>query len=248
MELNSPPESVLLPDPSVVRRRPQLPERNAPAVLLLDKPKGWSSFDVVRKIRRVLSEKKVGHAGTLDPMATGMLICLVGRATRLSDALMGLDKEYEGVIRIGQKTPSYDAETPVVEEADWRHITDVDLEHQRLRFIGALRQRPPMYSAIHVQGERLYKKARRGETIEVPERDVTVYAFDLLERNGPDVRVRVRCSKGTYIRSLAHDFGMALGVGGHLVELRRTRIGPFRIEDAWTPVQLEQALNAHSDG
>lgn len=232
----------------IVYGRPSMPASWERAVLLVDKPPGWSSFDVIRRLRRLLTVRKIGHAGTLDPMATGLLICLVGRATKLQDTFMGLGKTYTGTLRLGEITPSYDAETDVVERQAWQHLTDDDLDAARQAFLGQIEQRPPMYSAVKVGGERLYKKARRGETIERPPRTVTLEEFSILRRDGADVDFRVRCSKGTYIRSLAHDFGATLGVGAHLTALRRTAIGPHRVEDAWTLDALAEAMKKESGG
>lgn len=188
--------------------------------------------------------RKVGHAGTLDPMATGLLICLIGRkATRQMESFMALPKTYEGTMRLGEVTPSYDAETEVVERSTPDRVTESDLEKARQQFVGTITQKAPLYSAVKVGGERLYKKARRGEKVERPPRIVHIDAFTLTSRDGADVSFRVRCSKGTYIRSLAHDLGQVLGVGAHLVALRRTAIGPHRVEDAWTMEQLQQALD-----
>jgi tRNA pseudouridine55 synthase len=211
-------------------------------ILLMDKPGGWSSFGVIKKLRWLLGVRKIGHAGTLDPMATGLLICLVGRATKLVDRFMDMPKEYTGTIRLGEVTGSYDAETDIIERTDATGITDAQLDEARRQFVGPIRQITPMYSAVKVGGERLYRKARRGEDIERPPRDVEVYEFSLTGRSGSDVTFLVRCSKGTYIRSLAHDLGAALGVGGHLVALRRTAIGEHRVENAWTVKAIEEAL------
>lgn len=202
--------------------------------MLIDKPQGISSFGAIRQLRRVFGIKKVGHAGTLDPMATGLLIVLVGRnATREQDRFMGMPKVYSGTIRLGQTTASYDAETPVEESKPTQHLTAADLETARLKFVGDIEQIPPIYSAIKVGGERLYKKARRGEAVEINTRRVAIDRFDLTERRGADVDFVVHCSKGTYIRSLANDLGEELGVGGHLVALRREGIGEYRVDDAW---------------
>ena len=210
--------------------------------LLVDKPPRITSFGVVKKVRWALGAKKVGHAGTLDPLATGLLILLVGReATRQQDRFMGLPKVYTGTLRLGQATPSYDADTPVETEADARHVTDADLNAARLPLVGEILQRPPVYSAIKKGGERLYKKARRGETVEIDARPTTVSAFDLTARRGDDVDFYVECSKGTYVRSLAHDLGQALGVGAHLVALRREAIGPFRVDEAFALDALVEA-------
>lgn len=223
--------------------RPNLPEAFEGVALLMDKPKGWSSFDVIRALRRLLEVKKIGHAGTLDPMATGLLIVLVGRkATKQMQRFMDLPKTYEGTLRLGEVTPSYDAETEVTEQRAWEHVTDDDLDRAADQFRGTITQRPPMYSAVKVKGERLYKKARRGETVERPPRVVTIDDLTYTARSGADVSFRVVCSKGTYIRSLAHDIGQELGCGAHLVQLRRTAIGPYRVDRAWTPDALEQAL------
>lgn len=235
-----------LPDsaPAVVTRSDGPPTDGRPAILLMDKPLGMSSFGVIRRLRRFLGVKKIGHAGTLDPAATGLLICLVGRpATRLQDHFMGLRKTYTGTLRLGQTTESYDAESDVMEERDASGVTDADIEEARQRHVGEIEQRPPMYSAVKVGGERLYKKARRGETVDRPPRPVTIYRFDV-ERRGDEVDFVVECSKGTYIRTLAHDLGQALGVGAHLTALRRTAIGPYRVEDAWTLEALAETLGS----
>jgi tRNA pseudouridine55 synthase len=212
-------------------------------VLLIDKPQGWTSFDVVAKLRRLLRVRKIGHAGTLDPMATGLLIVLVGRSTRQMEALMGLPKEYTGTLRLGEVTPSFDADTAATQRHGWSHLRADDLEAARQLFLGTITQRPPLFSAVKVGGERLYRKARRGEAIEPPLRTVHIAAFDLLGWHGADVSFRVVCSKGTYIRSLAHDFGQRLGVGAHLVALRREAIGPYAVDSAWTLVRLQEALH-----
>jgi tRNA pseudouridine55 synthase len=222
-------------------RPPTLPASLERLVLPVDKPKGWTSFDAIRRLRRILGVRKVGHAGTLDPMATGLLILLIGRATKLMNRFMTLDKEYEGTIRLGETTASFDAETDVEERRDWSAVSEDDIERARQQFLGEIEQRTPAYSAVKMGGERLYKKARRGETIEAPPRQVRIDSFQLTGRSGHDVSFVVKCSKGTYIRSLAHEFGQALGVGAHLVALRRTAIGPFTINEAWTMPGLEEA-------
>ena len=209
----------------------------ASGAVLVDKPGGITSFGVVKKVRWGLRAKKVGHAGTLDPMATGLLIVLVGRdATRQQDRFMGLPKVYTGTIRLGETTASYDAETPVEETADASGVTPEALETVRQKFVGELTQVPPIFSAIKKDGERLYKKARRGEEVEVPPRHVTVYdlAWTDIRWAGEtvDVDFRVESSKGFYVRSLAFDVGAALGVGGHLTALRREAIGPFQVSEA----------------
>lgn len=230
-----------IPFEDLVCRPPVLTVSFDQAVFPVDKPKDWTSFDVIRRLRRVLGIRKIGHAGTLDPMATGLLIILAGRATKLMNRFMMLDKEYEGIIRLGEVTPSFDAETEVQERRDWSGVTDDDLERARQQFLGAIEQRTPVYSAVKMGGERLYKKARRGEHVDAPPRQVTIDAFELSSREGQDVSFVVRCSKGTYIRSLAHEFGQAVGSGAHLVALRRTAIGPISVHDAWKLDVLEVA-------
>lgn len=212
-----------------------------PAGVLVDKPKGMSSFGVVKKVRWAVGEPRVGHAGTLDPMATGLLIVLVGReATRQQDRFMGLPKVYTATMRLGQTTASADAETPIDEERDASGVTDSDLVALLPQFTGEVTQTPPAHSAIKVGGERLYKKARRGEVVDVPSRVVTISELAWTGRNGVDVDLRMTCSKGTYVRALARDVGEALGVGAHLVALRREAIGPFRVDEAF-------ALDAFAD-
>jgi len=210
-------------------------------LLLIDKPKGFTSFDVVNKIRfrlrRLLGKKKikVGHSGTLDPMATGLLIIATGRATKQLTALTGLTKQYTGTIRFGESTPSYDAETEVDKRGPIEHIdcallqTSVDRE-----LSGEIEQRPPIYSAIKVDGKRAYKHARAGESIELPTRPVMISQFQITDYTAPEAKFLVDCSKGTYIRSLAHDLGLIMDTRAHLSALRRTRIGEYRLEDAFT--------------
>ncbi len=217
------------------------PSSFSAGIFLVDKPSGWTSFDVVAKMRRILRIKKIGHAGTLDPMATGLLlVCVERAATSQIDIFMGMEKEYTGILRLGETTESYDAESKVLKTVSAEHLSLEDVQQAGLTFLGESGQRPPMFSAIKIGGERLYKKARRGEMVDIPERRVTIHDFDLLEKLGNDVQFRVRCSKGTYIRSLAHDLGQVLGVGAHLTALRRTAIGAFRVENAWTMPQLMQ--------
>lgn len=232
-----PPEMVFTP--------PARPESWAEgAILPVDKPKGLPSFDVVEAVREGTGVQKVGHAGTLDPLATGLLIILVARpATRLQEACMHLPKTYEATMRLGETTPSHDAETEVVERTDPSGVTRGDIEEVRRSFVGPIQQVPPMYSAIKVDGERLYEKARRGETVDRPPRQVRIDRLEVTDWTPPDLSVRVGCSKGTYIRALARDVGEALGVGAHLVALRRTAIGPFTVDESWALDALEEALS-----
>ena len=227
-----------------VFERGRLPDDWTKAVLPIDKPKGWTSFDVVRRLRGLLQVRKVGHAGTLDPAATGLLICLVGRATKRMESFMHMPKAYEAVMRLGESTPSHDAETPVSERASWEHLARHDLERVREQFIGPIEQVPPMYSAVKVKGERLYKKARRGEVVDRKPSVVTIHDLTLGDWQGPDVTFSVRCSKGTYIRALARDMGQSLGVGAHLVALRRTAIGPYNVAQAWSMDGLKGAVSS----
>ncbi|MFB6246950.1 MAG: tRNA pseudouridine(55) synthase TruB [Salinibacter sp.] len=214
------------------------------AAFLIDKPKGLTSFDVVERVRAGSGVTKVGHAGTLDPLATGLLIVLVARpATRLQEAFMHLPKTYEGTMRFGERTPSHDAETEVTERADVSGLSREDIEDVCDQFRGEIQQVPPMYSAVKVDGERLYQKARRGETVERPPRQVQIDELEILDWARPEMRFRVSCSKGTYLRSLARDLGEALDVGAHLGALRRTRIGPYAVSSAWPLQALEQALS-----
>ncbi len=220
------------------------------ATLLVDKPKDWTSFDVVNKLRFSLRKKlgvkkiKVGHSGTLDPMATGLLIICTGKSTKLLHEFQGLPKSYTGTLFLGATTPSYDAETPVDATFPTDHIDEVLLEDKRTLFVGPLQQMPPMYSAIKVDGQPLYKKARKGITVEVNPRPVEIFSFDLTRIALPEVDFEVACSKGTYIRSLAYDFGKALESGAHLIRLCRTSIGAYLLEDAW---QLDELLKYISD-
>ncbi len=211
----------------------------AGATLLVDKPQGWTSFDVVNKIRYKLKKRlkvkkiKVGHSGTLDPMATGLLVICTGKATKKLAQLQGLSKEYTGTMMLGACTPSYDAETKVEERFPYDHIDAEMLEKARRQFIGEIEQIPPMFSAIKVDGQPLYKKARKGEKIDIEPRNVYISEFELTRISLPEIDFKVSCSKGTYIRALAHDFGKALRSGAYLTALRRTKVGDFSIKDAW---------------
>ena len=201
-------------------------------LLLVDKPSGPTSHDVVAQIRRRFRIPKVGHGGTLDPMATGLLVILLGKGTKISDRVMGHDKTYEGTLRLGLETDSQDADGRIVAEKDAAAVTAAQVEEQFKLRLGDQMQLPPMVSAIKIQGVPLYKLARKGETVERPPKLIHVYRFDLLDFTPPDVRFSVECTKGTYVRTLAHDIGQALGVGAHLARLRRTRIGRFDIAQA----------------
>lgn len=203
-------------------------------VILIDKPSEWTSFDVVNKIRKTIRVKKVGHAGTLDPLATGLLIICTGKMTKQIDIYQAQEKEYTGRIMLGKTTPSFDRETPVDAEFDIRHVTPEMVIEAARSFVGVIEQIPPMYSAVRVDGKRMYVQARKGRTIEIPARQVNITHFDLTDVTLPTLSFRVVCSKGTYIRSLVRDLGVALGAGAYLDELRRTRIGAFRVDEAQT--------------
>lgn len=201
-------------------------------VLLVNKPYGWTSFDVVNKLRYRLKIRKIGHAGTLDPLATGLLIICSGKMTKRIEEFMGLEKEYTGKFVLGKSTPSHDLETQVTEEKDISGITPQQIHDATHAFTGSISQLPPLHSAIRIAGKRAYQFARKGQDAELKHRDVEVKEFEITGIAWPDATFRIVCSKGTYIRSLARDFGNALGVGAYLADLCRTRIGSFRLEDA----------------
>jgi tRNA pseudouridine55 synthase len=203
-------------------------------LLLVDKPAGVTSHDVIDRVRSALGVRKVGHAGTLDPMATGLLLVGVGRATRLLRFLGDLEKEYEGTGRLGEETDTLDADGSVVRSAPVQ-VTEEELRDLLAGLTGEVKQRPPAYSAVRVGGRRLHRAARRGEVLEAPERTVRVDAFDLRSFDGRDFEFRVVCSSGTYVRSLVAAVGERLGCGAHLARLTRTRVGPFRREEASAP-------------
>lgn len=208
--------------------------------MLVNKPYNWTSFDVVGKIRNSFKplKLKVGHAGTLDPLATGLLIICTGKMTKQIDTFQAEEKEYTGTMVLGATTPSYDLETDVDNKFDISQLTGEQLRNNCERFIGDIQQYPPAHSAIKIDGERLYEKARRGEEVELRLRNVTISAFELTRIELPEVDFRVVCSKGTYIRSLVNDFGAALNNGAYLSKLRRTRSGNYRIDDAWEVMEL----------
>jgi tRNA pseudouridine55 synthase len=208
------------------------PDIDEGRILLIDKPFEWTSFDVVNKLRYRLKTKKIGHAGTLDPLATGLLILCTGKMTKRIDEFMGLEKEYTGKFILGQTTPSHDLETAATEAKDLSALTTSEIQKAAVSFLGNIQQLPPQHSAIRIGGKRAYEFARKGKEIELQPRLVEIKAFDLTEIKLPEVSFRIVCSKGTYIRSIARDFGNALGVGAYLTHLCRTRIGPYRLADA----------------
>ncbi len=200
--------------------------------ILVDKPKNWTSFDVVKKVRNHI-QAKIGHAGTLDPLATGLLILATGKFTKKIDEVQGQDKVYEGTFEIGKTTPSFDLETEFDSENSISHLTLADVEKVIPTFTGEITQFPPAHSAVRIDGERAYKKARKNQEVKLRPRQVTVHSFEVLESTLPEINFRIHCTKGTYIRSIANDLGIALGVGAYLKALTRTAIGDFKLEDAY---------------
>jgi tRNA pseudouridine55 synthase len=218
-------------------------------LILIDKPYEWTSFDVVRKIRYLVKTKKVGHAGTLDPLATGLLIVCTGRFTKKINEYMAREKEYTGIITLGAVTPTYDLESEPQDFQSFEQITHEQLVAATKQFTGNIMQVPPIHSAIKKEGKRVYELARRGEDVQLDPRPVTISAFEIVKIELPEVHFRVVCSTGTYIRSLANDFGAALGCGGYLSRLCRTRIGEFLLADASTIEAFEKKIrDNHQNG
>lgn len=201
-------------------------------VILIDKPLHWTSFDVVRKIRNTIKIKKVGHAGTLDPLASGLLIVCTGKFTKKINEYMAQEKEYTGSFTFGAISPTYDKESKPQDFKEYNHLTEDDIIEATKKFIGEIQQYPPIYSAIKKEGVALYELARRGEEVELKARTITISEFEITKVELPIVEFRVLCGTGTYIRSLAHDMGQALGCGAYLSELRRTKIGEYNVDDA----------------
>jgi tRNA pseudouridine55 synthase len=222
------------------------------SVICIDKPVGWTSYDVIRKLTFILKRLygkrlKIGHAGTLDPLASGLLILCTGKETKNIDKYVGSEKTYTGIIRLGKTTPSYDLETDFDGDFDFSHIKIEDIRKACKHFTGVILQSPPVYSAIKVEGKRAYKAARKGKQLEMKEREVHIKRFDVIRVEGSDIHFEVECGKGTYIRSLAHDFGKYLGSGSHLASLRRTRVGEFLIEGALSPDECADRLRSESE-
>ncbi|MGO4919288.1 tRNA pseudouridine(55) synthase TruB [Maribacter spongiicola] len=217
-------------------------------VLLIDKPLEWSSFQAVNKLKWAIRKKfslkkfKIGHAGTLDPLATGLLIICTGKFTKKITEYQGQEKEYTGVFTLGGTTASYDLETEVNETFATDHITPDLINTTTQQFIGDIEQAPPVFSALKQDGKRLYELAREGKTVVIPKRKVNVSAFDITDIDGLNIHFRIACSKGTYIRSIAHDFGKALNSGAHLTALRRTKIGDFNVDNAQDPLVFAEKL------
>jgi tRNA pseudouridine55 synthase len=220
-------------------------------VLLIDKPLKWTSFDMVKKVRWLTKIMKVGHAGTLDPLATGLLIICTGKYTKQINDYMGMPKEYTGSMVLGATTASYDLEQ---EPENFKSIKDIEaitelaIQEATKQFIGTILQMPPQHSAIKKDGKRLYESARQGIEVKVDPRQITIQEFEITKVNLPNIEFRVLCSTGTYIRSLVHDFGQALGVGAYMSGLRRTKIGTFNVEDAMQWEDLEQEIKDLLEG
>ena len=219
-------------------------------ILLIDKPLTWSSFQAVNKIKYALIKNldlpkkfKIGHAGTLDPLASGLLVICTGKFTKRIPELQGQIKEYTGTITLGATTPSYDLETEIDQTFPIDHITEERINQARLQFIGIIDQFPPIFSALKKDGKRLYEHARAGEEVEIQSRKVEITEFEITRIALPEIDFRVVCSKGTYIRSLAFDFGKALESGGHLTTLRRTKIGDFSVDNGIEPLAFEKIYN-----
>lgn len=218
-------------------------------VLLFDKPLHWTSFQLVNKVRWLIKKQfqikklKVGHAGTLDPLATGLVIICTGKMTKQIESFMGQTKIYTGEITLGSTTPSFDLETEINQTFTIDHITKDLLHKTTAKFTGEINQQPPIFSALKKDGKRLYEYARKGEEVEIPTRKVQIEAFQITRINLPKVEFKVICSKGTYIRSLAHDFGKSLGAGAHLSALRRTAIGNYQVDDALNLDAFEKHLS-----
>ena len=218
-------------------------------IIGIDKPLGWTSFDAVKRLRGAIQRRlhvkkfKVGHAGTLDPLATGVLIVCTGRATRRIEMLQSGDKEYVATIRFGATTPSYDLETEIDREFPWQHITEEAVRDALPQFTGKIMQVPPVFSAVKVDGKRAYNLARKGKEVELKAKPLEIKEMELLECSLPEVRIRIVCSKGTYIRALARDLGEALGSGAHLTGLRRTRVGVIDIDACHTIEEAIEKIN-----
>jgi tRNA pseudouridine55 synthase len=219
-------------------------------VLLIDKPLNWTSFQVVNKVRWLIKQQfsikkiKVGHAGTLDPLATGLLILCTGKFTKKIETYQAQVKEYTGTITLGATTPSYDLESEIDQKFDISEISEEDILKNTQQFLGEIQQQPPIFSALKKNGKRLYEYAREGSKIEIPSRAVTIKEFEITKIELPCIEFRIVCGKGTYIRSLAHDFGRSLNNGAHLSGLRRTKIGEFRVEDAISVLEFEKFIKS----
>lgn len=211
---------------------------------LIDKPYRWSSFKVIHEIRKIIGVKKVGHAGTLDPMATGLLILCSGKKTKEISSFQELTKTYAGKIKLGESTASMDRETEILEKKDFSFLTEENILSAVKNFTGEIEQTPPMYSAINYQGKKLYHYIRKGETVPREPRKITIFSFEVKNIELPFIDFEIVCSKGTYIRVIADDLGKELNTGGHLYELRRTAIGEFSVNDAFTLTDFKEKFKA----
>lgn len=216
-------------------------------VFLINKPYRWTSFDVVRKIRNALGIKKVGHAGTLDPLATGLLIVCAGKKTKIIDTYQAQEKEYTGTFVLGKTTESFDLEREIIAVADPSHLSIGDIQNAAAQLTGDIQQIPPAHSAIKKDGKRVYESARKGIEVILEARPVTVAVFEITGFTNPEIEFRIVCSKGTYIRSLARDLGEILQVGAYMTALTRTRIGDFRLEDATDVEELAEKIKAEKN-
>ena len=217
-------------------------------IIIVDKPLGWTSFQVVNKLRWAIRQKfrikkiKVGHAGTLDPLATGLLVVCTGKFTKKINDFQSESKEYTGTITLGATTPSYDLETEIDQIFPTNHISQKNIQEASKTFLGKIQQTPPLYSAIKKDGIRLYELARKGENTEINSREIEIFSFDITQIKIPEVKFRIVCSKGTYIRSIANDFGKALQNGAHLTALRRTKSGDFDLSNAVSPEEFVETI------
>ncbi|MFA0964643.1 tRNA pseudouridine(55) synthase TruB [Roseivirga sp. BDSF3-8] len=216
-------------------------------VLLIDKPMEWTSFDVVKKVRGMTRVKKVGHAGTLDPLATGLLIICTGKKTKSIEGYQAQEKEYEATMRLGVTSESHDLEQELTEQIDVSHITAEEVEKLKETFTGDILQIPPMHSAVKVDGKRAYSLARKGKEVKIDPRQVTIRELEFQDITLPEVTFRVVCTKGTYIRSLVRDMGEKLGAGAVMTSLRRTRIGEFDVNNAWELKELEAKIKGRAE-
>ncbi len=219
-----------------------LDKYNNGQTLLVDKDLDWTSFDVVKKIKNIIKCKKVGHAGTLDPLATGLLIICTGKNTKKINDIQNQDKVYTGEFILGKSTPSHDLETEFNSQKDIKNITSNRIEEVSKRFVGEQLQRPPKFSAVKVNGKRAYEYARDNEEVKIKEKNINIYEFKITEFNLPNISFKISCTKGTYIRSIARDFGEKLGCGAVLSKLRRTEIGNYNVEDAFKVNDLADKL------
>ena len=219
-----------------------LDKYNNGQTLLVDKDLDWTSFDVVKKIKNIIKCKKVGHAGTLDPLATGLLIICTGKNTKKINDIQNQDKVYTGEFILGKSTPSHDLETEFNSQKDIKNITSDRIEEVSKRFVGEQLQRPPKFSAVKVNGKRAYEYARDNEDVKIKEKNINIYEFKIIEFNLPNISFKISCTKGTYIRSIARDFGEKLGCGAVLSKLRRTEIGNYNVEDAFKVNDLADKL------